>query len=211
MILDARLVSTSRGYYVYTGISRNIRLTIASLGIGGPQLAIGIEELAHMGAHNFIKIGPAWPISSQLHTGDLVLPVGVYRGGATAQHYLPLPFPAVPDFKMARITQETAARLNTSLQRGLSVSMDAIFPPISEQIMQKCQATRTLTLDMDTDTFYVMSSNYGWRSLAMQVVYSQSKIETVEFIQGEANAVAIACEVFQQLVTEDAAGTLVAH
>ena len=52
---DARLVSDSRGYMVYTGTVEGIPMTACSTGMGGPQVAIGIEELGHLGADTFIR------------------------------------------------------------------------------------------------------------------------------------------------------------
>jgi uridine phosphorylase len=204
MIEGAKLVSMSRGYYVYTGTVTGTRVSVASTGVGGPQLAIGIEELAHMGAHTFIKITPGWPLSTHLHPGELILPLGVYRGGATAQHYLPIPFPAIPDFKLARAVQEIASKQGIQIRRGVGISLDAIFPPMPEFLKRDCQVVQALTVDMDSDTFFVMSSNYGWRSVAIQVVYKQEGLGSTSFEQGEAKAVAIARGVIHQI---DAEGT----
>jgi uridine phosphorylase len=177
------------------------------MGVGGPQLAIGIEELAHMGAATFIKIAPGYPLSPHLHPGELVLPVGIYRGGATAHHYLPVPFPAIPDFKLVRAVLDSAGKLGIPIRRGVGISLDAIFPPVPELLKRDFQVAHALTVDMDSDTFFVMSSNYGWRSVAMHVVSTQDDLDSNAFEQGEARAVAIACEVIHQMDIEAAADT----
>ncbi len=207
MIEETRLVSSSRGYFVYTGSVNGTRVSVASMGVGGPQLSIGIEELGHMGAHTFIKVAPGWPLMDQLNEGDLILPVGVYRGGATAHHYLPLPFPAVPDYKVARKIQEIAIQLGIPIRRGIGISLDAVFPPMTESMNEEYRVVQALSIDMESDTFFVMSSNYGWRSAAIQVVYRQAIIDGAAYMNGEEYAVAIAREVIHQLAAEDAAVT----
>ena len=67
---NARLVSDSRGYMVYTGLVNGFQMTVCSTGIGGPQVAIGIEELAHMGADTFIRVGSCGVLQDRLGVGD---------------------------------------------------------------------------------------------------------------------------------------------
>src|SRR6187397_62480 len=47
---ESHLVTESRGYTVYSGEYKGIRMTVCGTGVGGPAVAIGLEELAHMGA-----------------------------------------------------------------------------------------------------------------------------------------------------------------
>ena len=66
---DARLVSDSRGYLVYTGYVDGIRMTVSSTGMGGPTTAICLEELAHMGADTFIRVGSCGTFQDDITVG----------------------------------------------------------------------------------------------------------------------------------------------
>ena len=47
---DYHLVTLSRGYSVYSGTYKGVHMTACGMGMGGPTLAIGMHELANMGA-----------------------------------------------------------------------------------------------------------------------------------------------------------------
>ena len=108
---NARFVSDSRGYVVYSGSVAGIPMTVCSTGMGGPQVAIGIEELGHMGARTFIRVGSCGTLQDNIQPGDVVVATGVVRAGATANRYLPPAFPAAPDFGVLTALVEAAGRL----------------------------------------------------------------------------------------------------
>jgi hypothetical protein len=91
---DARLVADTRGYFVYTGTYKGVRVTVCSTGMGGPQVAIAMEELGNMGVHTFVRLGSAGGLDSRTGVGDIVIATGSYRGGGTGDEYLPKAFPA---------------------------------------------------------------------------------------------------------------------
>ena len=51
---ESYLVTDSRGYVVYSGTFDGIHMTACGTGMGGPTVAIALEELANMGADTFI-------------------------------------------------------------------------------------------------------------------------------------------------------------
>jgi len=67
----ARPVSAGR-YLVYTGRVRGKRVTVAAHGIGGPSIAILLEELRQLGMEVFIRIGTAGSLG-QLRAGDVLV------------------------------------------------------------------------------------------------------------------------------------------
>ncbi len=73
------LVTESRGYIVYSGTYKGISMTVCGTGMGGPVVAIGIEELAHMGADTFIRVGSCGVFQKGQKTGDVVIASGAVR------------------------------------------------------------------------------------------------------------------------------------
>lgn len=53
----SHLVTESRDYTVYSGEHKDVFRTVCGTGMGGPAVAIGLEELAHIGADTFIRVG----------------------------------------------------------------------------------------------------------------------------------------------------------
>ena len=70
------LITQNRGYTVYSGEYRGVPMTVCGTGMGGPVVAIGIEELAHMGADTFIRVGSCGVFQKWQKTGDVVIASG---------------------------------------------------------------------------------------------------------------------------------------
>ena len=77
---DHYLVSESRGYSVYSGQVEGIFMTVCGTGMGGPTTAIAIEELGHMGADTFIRVGSCGVFQPDQGPGDVIIASGSFRG-----------------------------------------------------------------------------------------------------------------------------------
>ncbi|MFN3804526.1 MAG: nucleoside phosphorylase [Pyrobaculum sp.] len=71
---DVRLVNENR-FLVYTGRVLGRWVTVAAHGIGGPSIAITLEELRSLGMETFIRIGTAGSLGG-LQVGDVVVAAG---------------------------------------------------------------------------------------------------------------------------------------
>ncbi|MEM2589750.1 MAG: nucleoside phosphorylase, partial [Zestosphaera sp.] len=54
---EPRLVSSVRGYHVYTGSYKSVPVTLAVHGIGSGSAALVIEELIMLGAKVLVRLG----------------------------------------------------------------------------------------------------------------------------------------------------------
>src|SRR4030095_4218785 len=86
---DSYLVTDSRGYLVFSGMHENVFMTVCATGMGGPTVAIAVEELAHMGADTFIRVGSCGVLQEGMTVGDVVIAAGTVRFGGTSRAYLP--------------------------------------------------------------------------------------------------------------------------
>lgn len=205
----ARLVSDTRGYLVFTGTVDGIPMTVASTGMGGPQAAICFEELGHMGADTFIRVGSCGTLQDDVPCGAVIVPTGVYRGGATGNQYLPPAFPAVPNFQVLTALVEAAKRLGIKVYVGIGWTGDAFYVLPEPQLIAKLKDARVLSLDMETDTLFVVSSFRGWRAgsiLANDGTSKEIKPAWGEelFRKGEEQAIHIAIEAMKNIARADA-------
>ena len=81
---NAGLVTDSRGYVVYSGMYKDVFMTVCGTGMGGPTVAIALEELAHMGADTFIRVGSCGVFQEGQKPGDVIIASGTVRQGGTA-------------------------------------------------------------------------------------------------------------------------------
>ena len=207
---DARLVSDSRGYMVYTGTVDGIPMTVCSTGMGGPQVAIGIEELGHLGADTFIRVGSCGTFQDDVTVGDLIVPNGIYRAGATADRYLPPAFPAAPDFAVLTALVEAAEDLGVKVHVGVGWSGDAFYAPGDPALMAKLKQAGVLSLEMESDTLFIVSNFRGWRAGA---IFASDGTSTeikpawgeAAFRKGEELEIRIAIEAMKRIAKADLA------
>ncbi len=205
---NPRFISDSRGYYVYTGTVDGIEMTACSTGMGGPQVAIGVEELAHMGADTFIRVGSCGAIQDDLNPGDIVITNGVVRSGATADRYLPPAFPAAPDFGVLTALVEAAEQLGIEAQVGLDWAGDSFYADGEPGLYEKLKQAGVKSVEMEADTLFIVANFRSWRAGALFACDGTSKeIKPASgeeaFRQGEENEIRIAIEAMKNIALAD--------
>lgn len=205
---DVRLVSDSRGYLVYTGFADGVRITAASTGMGGPSTAIALEELAHLGADTFIRVGSCGTMQDYVTCGDVIVATGTFRAGGTANNYLPLAFPAVPTFDITRQLIKAAERLGLKVHVGLGSAGDAFYAPRDPSAREVLKQAGIVSGEMESDTLFVIGAYRGWRTGALYAsdgTATETKPVWGEeaFRQGEQNAIRIAIEAVKAIARAD--------
>ncbi len=206
---NVRQISQSRGYLVYTGFFDGVRMTVSSTGMGGPTTAIAIEELGHVGARTFMRVGSCGTYQEQVDCGDVVISTGIFRAGGTANHYLPIEFPAVPDFAVTRALVRAADALGLKVHVGLGSAGDAFYAPREQGQRELLQVAGVMSAEMESDTLFVIAALRGWRAGALFAVDGTAKQTKPEwcdaaFKQGEENAIRIALAGMRDIAHADA-------
>jgi len=161
------LVSETRGYLVFSGEYKGVFMTVCGTGMGGPAVAIGLEELAHMGANTFIRVGSCGVFQEGQKPGDVIIASGTVRGGGTANAYLPPFFPAVPTFSVTRSMVEAAEELNIPYTVGVGVAGDAFYAPKENKDYASLAKAGLVFAEMESDTLFVVGAFRNWRTGAI--------------------------------------------
>ena len=110
---DVVQVAQNREYNIYTGFLNGEKVSVCSTGIGGPSAAIAVEELVMSGSDTFIRIGTSGGMDMKVIGGDLVVASGAVRSEGTSREYLPIEYPAVPDFDVMCALKQAGDALST--------------------------------------------------------------------------------------------------
>jgi uridine phosphorylase len=202
-----KFVTDSRAYLVYSGNYRDVFMTVCATNMGGPTVAIALEELAHMGANTFIRVGSCGAVQPHMGPGDIVISTGAVRLGGTANSYLPLHYPAVPTFHVVRVLVDAAQAKNIPVQLGIGAAGDAFYAP--KEGRGEMAKAGVLSLEMESDTLFVVGQFRGWRTGA---IFATDGTPTevkpawgeAAFQQGETNAIEIALDAMYELARQDA-------
>ena len=212
---DSYLVTDSRGYSVYSGKYQGIFMTACGTGMGGPTVAIALEELAHLGADTFIRVGSCGVFQPGQQPGDVIIASGTMRAGGTANAYLPPTFPAVPTFSVLRALVQASEDLEFPYRVGVGVAGDAFYAPRDPVWKQTMAQAGLVSVEMESDTLFVVGAYRGWRTGALYA--SDGTPDEVkpawgekDFREGEQRAIRVALEAMRALAAQDAAASGVA-
>jgi uridine phosphorylase len=129
----SRKLTNNREFHTYVGELEGEPVAVTSTGIGGPSTGIAVEELAECGAHTLIRIGSCASTSIRSRKGDVIVPKGAVRMEGTGDHYLPLEFPAVPDYFLFRALEKAAKESGFPFNTGITISKDSFYTEVSPE------------------------------------------------------------------------------
>ncbi|HJS18710.1 MAG TPA: nucleoside phosphorylase [Anaerolineales bacterium] len=207
---SSHLVTESRGYTVYSGEYRGIFMTVCGTGMGGPAVAIGLEELAHMGADTFIRVGSCGVFQENQKPGDVIAASGTVRAGGTANSYLPTIFPAVPTFSVLRSLVETAEELKIPMTVGVGLAGDAFYGVRDAEQWNLMKEAGLVFVEMESDTLFIVGAARGWRTAALFTSDGAAGVVKPDwgwddFRRGEMEAIRIALDAMWKIAQADQA------
>lgn len=205
---SSHLVTESRGYTVYSGEYKGVFMTVCGTGMGGPAVAIGVEELAHMGADTFIRVGSCGVFQEGQKPGDVIAASGTVRAGGTGNAYLPPIFPAVPTFSVLRALVEASEELSIPMTVGVGIAGDSFYGPGDADQFLQMKAAGVVFVEMESDTLFLVGAVRGWRTgalFASDGAPGEIKPEwgEADFRRGEMNAIQIALRAMWKIAQAD--------
>lgn len=203
---NAQKVAQSREFTTYTGTLDGTRVSVTSTGIGGPSAAIAMEELAALGAHTFLRIGTCGGMQPELVPGALIVPTGAIRMEGTSQEYMPLAFPAVPDFGLTEHLVCAARAAAYDYHTGVVQCKDSFYGqhspeamPVAPALLQNWQAWKaagTLASEMESAALFTVAAARHVRcATILQMLWNQERQAVVRDKEHAASDMTHAIEV----------------
>jgi len=183
---DYVFVGQNREFRIYSGHIDGELVSVCSTGIGGPSTAIAVEELAHLGADTFIRVGTCGGIDIDVKANDMVVATGAIRYEHTSLEYAPIEFPAVPDFDLTLRLKEAALELGKTVHMGVVQCKDSFYgqhspelSPVSYELLQKWESWKRLGVkasEMEGAALFVLAAARGLRAAAcFHVIWNQER------------------------------------
>lgn len=165
---DAKLVADSREFVTYTGYLDGEKVSVTSTGIGGPSAAIALQELAHCGAHTFVRIGTCGGMQTDVIGGDVVVATGAVRMEGTSREYAPIEYPAIADLDVVNALVTVAKDMNISVHTGVVQSKDSFYGqhsplsmPVGYELENKWEAWKRMgckASEMESAALFIVGS-----------------------------------------------------
>src|SRR5213080_4719057 len=162
----AKEVAFSREYRTFTGTVEGVKVSAMSSGMGGPSVAIGLEELHELGVHTVLRVGTCGALQPGIKMGDLVIAVGAVRSEGTPDGYVPKEYPAVASLDIVEALRDAAESSRVPHHLGIMRSVDALYSDLVPDQMPRPDLRAELETwtrdgvvgnDMETSTLYIVS------------------------------------------------------
>ena len=162
----AREVAFSREYRTFTGSLGGVPVSTISSGMGGPAVAIMVEELSELGVHTFLRVGTCGAAQPEVKMGDLVIAIGAVRTEGTPNGYIPPEYPAVASIDMVNAVVAAAKASGAPHHVGIIRSVDALYSDLMPDKMPRPHLRDELEMwsragvlsnDMETSTLLVVA------------------------------------------------------
>lgn len=214
---DPVKVMSNREYTTYTGTLLGEKVSVVSTGIGGPSAAIAMEELIHLGADTFVRVGTCGGMALQVQSDDVVIATGAIRMEGTSKEYAPIEFPAVANYQVLSALVEGAKRLGKPWHAGVVECKDSFYGqhspqtmPVAYELLQKWDAWKklgTLASEMESAALFTVAAARGVRcGSCFHVVWNQER-EAAGLDQKESHdlsaAIEVGIEALKLLIEED--------
>ena len=163
----AREVAFSREYRTFTGKVDGVPVSAMSSGMGGPSVAIGVEELAELGVHTFLRVGTCGAAQPEIKMGDLVIAIGSVRSEGTPNGYVPPEYPAIASLDVVNALVDAASAAKVPYHVGVIRSVDALYSDLVPDRMPRPHHLREeldmwsragiLSNDMESSTLFIVT------------------------------------------------------
>jgi len=162
----AREIAFSREYRTFTGKLDGVPVSAMSTGMGGPSVAIAVEELNELGVHTLLRVGTCGAAQPEIKMGDLVIGYAAVRSEGTPNGYVPTEYPAVASLHMVNALVEAAEASGVPYHVGVIRSVDALYSDLLPDRMPRPHLRDELEMwskagilsnDMESSTLFVVS------------------------------------------------------
>lgn len=211
---DTKLVADSREFVTYTGYLDGEKVSVTSTGIGGPSAAIALQELAHCGAHTFVRIGTCGGMQTDVIGGDVVVATGAVRMEGTSREYAPIEYPAIADLDVVNALVTVAKDMNISVHTGVVQSKDSFYGqhsplsmPVGYELENKWEAWKRMgckASEMESAALFIVGSYLRVRVGACFLVVANQEREAQGLENPEVHdtdmAIRVAVEAIRMLI-----------
>jgi len=168
----ARLVNSNRGMLGYTGTIKGRPVSVQTTGMGGPSIAIVVEELLRLGARQLIRIGTTGALQSHIRLGDLVIATAASPTDGTTQSFTGgKPYAPAADFMLTHALVHAADKLGVPHHVGPIATLDIFshYHP-DPNYVRPWRDAGALAVEMEASVLFYLATTRGVRGACLGVV-----------------------------------------
>lgn len=203
---DPRPLNSNREFAAYGGYAGEEKVVVLSTGIGGPSIAIAVEELARLGVKVMIRIGTCGAISPEVKVGSIVIADAAVRMEGTSTQYVQLGYPAAATPGVVLALQDTSKALSKAVAVGIVASTDSFYvgqgrrsfggflPVNKSHVVEEMRAARVLCFEMEAATLFTLGRIFGIKTGALFGVVANRATNDFKLDAGVDSAIDVAVQ-----------------
>ncbi len=141
-----------------TATANNI--TIINFGMGSAMAATVMDLLSAITPKAALFLGKCGGLK-KTKVGDLILPIAAIRGEGTSNDYLPPEIPALPSFRLQRAVSSVIKKKELDYWTGTVYTTNRRVWEHDEKFKEYLREIRTMGIDMETATIFVVGFANG--------------------------------------------------
>lgn len=165
---NVRLFNSVRNIYGYTGVYKDMELSVMASGMGMPSMGIYSYELFKFyDVDTIMRIGSAGTISDKVDLRDIVLAMGTCTDSNYAMQYrLPGTYAPIADFGLLNNAYEQSKLYGIGVEVGNVVSTD-VFYNDNPEYNKSWSNMNVLAVEMESAALYMNAARLSKKALAM--------------------------------------------
>ncbi len=212
-------IAYNREFRTFVGELDGVKVAVTSTGIGGPSAAIAVEELHQCGADTMLRVGTCASTSEKVSLGDVVIPNGAVRMEGVSTHYLPIEYPAVPDFQVVKAVEQAAQKLEFPYNVGVTITKASFYTqttpetkPVGPELVYKWQAYEkggATSTSMECSALFCVGASLGIRTSSVMISatnFGEYSNDADDYPSGwEERAIEVGIEAMKIMIRKDKA------
>lgn len=153
-------------------------ITMINFGMGSANAATIMDLLSAIEPKAALFLGKCGGLKKKNHLGDLIIPIAAIRSEGTSNDYLPPEIPALPAFKLQMAVSSAIRKHQRDYFTGTVLTTNKRVWEYDERFKKYLQKTRSMAIDMETATIFVVGFDNEIPTGALLLVTDQPMIST---------------------------------
>jgi AMP nucleosidase len=153
-------------------------ITIINFGMGSANAATIMDLLSAIHPVACLFLGKCGGLKKKNNVGDLILPIAAIRSEGTSNDYLPPEVPALPAFMLQRAVSTAIRDYGRDYFTGTVYTTNKRVWEYDDRFKKFLQKTRSMAIDMETATIFIVGFDNEIPSGALLLVSDQPMISS---------------------------------
>ncbi|MFH1228039.1 MAG: nucleoside phosphorylase [Planctomycetota bacterium] len=173
----------NREFQTYTGLYKNIPVSVMSTGIGPANVEIALIELSQIADDlTIIRVGSCGSLQKNIHVGDVVISTASLRLENTSLFFVPEGYPAIAHYEVIQRLKESAEMLGMTHHLGLTATAPGFygaqgrvmpgFPLRTTDMVNYFSKIGVMNFEMETSVLLTLGHLKNYRVGSVSAVYA---------------------------------------